>query len=221
MNLEKIIERVKNCMEKEDRKDAPFRVAIALSQLDFLKHLTHDPKENPSARPYRSREEEKLALGQFFVQFLGYCIARKLTEKDIIEGIEKALKNWEDADWRKKEKKNEIRGYAINLNKKIDGKAYVIESYTNLPDDYVILVTSHFDSELALLLDPRKVKAIVTDHGGRCCHAANYAREKGISCIVGTGSATEKIKTDDHVILIPEGMYGLVKKIAKVSRKLH
>ena len=37
--------------------------------------------------------------------------------------------------------------------------------------------------------------AIVTDHGGRTCHAAIVARELGVPAVVGAGSFTKKIKT--------------------------
>lgn len=37
--------------------------------------------------------------------------------------------------------------------------------------------------------------AIVTDHGGRTCHAAIVARELGVPAVVGTGDFTQKAKT--------------------------
>jgi pyruvate,water dikinase len=37
-------------------------------------------------------------------------------------------------------------------------------------------------------------KALVTDEGGILCHAAIVAREISLSCIVGTGMATEVLK---------------------------
>jgi len=36
----------------------------------------------------------------------------------------------------------------------------------------------------------QRVAAVVTDEGGRTCHAAIVSRELGIPCVVGTGSAT-------------------------------
>lgn len=50
---------------------------------------------------------------------------------------------------------------------------------------------------------PLMVKAagIVTDQGGILCHAAIVARELGKPCIVGTGNATELLKTGDEVVL--------------------
>jgi pyruvate,water dikinase len=37
----------------------------------------------------------------------------------------------------------------------------------------------------------KRAAGIVTDHGGRTCHAAIVSRELGIPAIVGTGKATE------------------------------
>ncbi len=41
--------------------------------------------------------------------------------------------------------------------------------------------------------------AIVTDHGGRTCHAAIVARELGVPAVVGTGNATTTLKTGESV----------------------
>ncbi|MDA0790379.1 MAG: phosphoenolpyruvate synthase [Proteobacteria bacterium] len=55
--------------------------------------------------------------------------------------------------------------------------------------------------------------AIVTDHGGRTCHAAIVARELGIPAIVGCDDATRKIRTGDRVtVSCAEGDRGRVYK---------
>jgi pyruvate,water dikinase len=40
----------------------------------------------------------------------------------------------------------------------------------------------------------RRAAAIVTDSGGMTCHAAIVARELGIPCVVGTGTATKELR---------------------------
>src|SRR4029079_4979475 len=40
----------------------------------------------------------------------------------------------------------------------------------------------------------RRAAAIVTNSGGRTCHAAIVSRELGIPCVVGTGTGTHTIK---------------------------
>ena len=45
----------------------------------------------------------------------------------------------------------------------------------------------------------KRAAAIVTDRGGRTCHAAIIARELGIPAVVGTGRATEVLADGDEV----------------------
>ena len=52
---------------------------------------------------------------------------------------------------------------------------------------------------------------VVTDRGGRTCHAAIVARETGVPALVGCGNATETIRTGDMVTLsCAEGSTGHV-----------
>lgn len=39
----------------------------------------------------------------------------------------------------------------------------------------------------------KRASAVVTDRGGRTCHAAIVARERGVPAVVGTGDATERL----------------------------
>ncbi|WES66257.1 phosphoenolpyruvate synthase [Microbacter sp. GSS18] len=57
----------------------------------------------------------------------------------------------------------------------------------------------------------KKAAAIVTDRGGRTCHAAIIARELGIPAVVGTGSATRALHDGTAVtVSCAEGDDGLV-----------
>jgi pyruvate,water dikinase len=62
-----------------------------------------------------------------------------------------------------------------------------------------ILVTSMTDPDWVPLM--KKASAIVTDKGGRTCHAAIVSRELGIPAIIGTVDATTVIP-DEHVITV-------------------
>ncbi len=56
-----------------------------------------------------------------------------------------------------------------------------------------------------------KASAIVTDRGGRTCHAAIVARELGIPAVVGCLNARERLKTESHVtVSCAEGDNGFV-----------
>lgn len=51
----------------------------------------------------------------------------------------------------------------------------------------------------------RKAAGIVTDEGGRTCHAAIVSRELGIPALVGTGDGTKRLSEGAHVTLFSEG----------------
>ena len=57
----------------------------------------------------------------------------------------------------------------------------------------------------------KKAAAIVTNRGGRTCHAAIVARELGVPAVVGTAGATERLATGDEVtVSCAEGEEGRV-----------
>lgn len=60
-----------------------------------------------------------------------------------------------------------------------------------------ILVTEMTDPDWEPIM--KKASAIITDKGGRTCHAAIVSRELGIPCIVGTENATSLIRTGDLI----------------------
>lgn len=54
----------------------------------------------------------------------------------------------------------------------------------------------------------KRAAAIVTDRGGRTCHAAIVSREMGVPCVVGTGDATQVLKRKQEVTV--DGYQGKV-----------
>jgi pyruvate,water dikinase len=63
----------------------------------------------------------------------------------------------------------------------------------------------------------KRAAGIVTDRGGRTCHAAIVSRELGIPCVVGTSDATQKLKSDQVVTV--DGSRGKVYE-GKVEAKV-
>jgi len=62
-----------------------------------------------------------------------------------------------------------------------------------------VLVTEMTDPDWVPVM--KSASAIVTDKGGRTCHAAIVSRELGIPCVVGTTNATQKI-ADSSVVTV-------------------
>jgi pyruvate,water dikinase len=91
------------------------------------------------------------------------------------------------------------------------GKAQVIHNVSQInqfrPGE--VLITNRTDPDWEPIM--KQASAIVTNQGGRTCHAAIIAREMGIPAIVGCNDATEKIPTgQDVTICCSEGEEGRV-----------
>ncbi|TPE54485.1 phosphoenolpyruvate synthase [Maribrevibacterium harenarium] len=72
-----------------------------------------------------------------------------------------------------------------------------------------VLVTDITDPDWEPVM--KKASAIVTNRGGRTCHAAIIARELGIPAVVGTGDATKSLKDGDQVtVSCSQGDMGFV-----------
>ena len=79
----------------------------------------------------------------------------------------------------------------------------------DIVQDGDILVTDMTDPDWEPVM--KRASAIVTNRGGRTCHAAIIARELGIAAIVGCGDATEKLNGGTPVtISCAEGDVGYV-----------
>ena len=79
------------------------------------------------------------------------------------------------------------------------GKANVIDDVKDITKfkKGEVLVTDMTDPDWEPIM--KIASAIVTNRGGRTCHAAIVSRELGIPCIVGTEDGTEKIKSGQPV----------------------
>ena len=98
----------------------------------------------------------------------------------------------------KEESKVLITGRAIGQKVSV-GVVKVINdiSEINLVNDGDVIVTDMTDPNWEPVM--KKAAAIVTNRGGRTCHAAIIARELGIGAVVGTGNATSVLKNGEIV----------------------
>ncbi len=98
-----------------------------------------------------------------------------------------------------KEKGNVIvTGQAVGT-KIGQGIAHVIENTGDIHEfkKGEVLVTDMTDPDWEPIM--KIAGAIVTNRGGRTCHAAIISRELGIPCVIGTGNGSEIIKTGTEV----------------------
>ena len=113
--------------------------------------------------------------------------------------------------YRLKEKGQEILA-GLSIGEAIaSGKVCRVKSSKDidLVKDNSILVTEMTDPDWVPIM--KRVAGIVTDYGGRTCHAAIVSRELGIPAIVGTGDATRTLEDGQEVtISCAEGDRGIV-----------
>jgi pyruvate,water dikinase len=103
-----------------------------------------------------------------------------------------------------------VKGTAVGT-KIGQGLAKVIHSTADMQNfkEGEVLVTSMTDPDWEPVM--KIASGIITNKGGRTCHAAIVSRELGIPCVIGTGNADELIKTGEPVtISCAEGETGVV-----------
>ena len=110
------------------------------------------------------------------------------------------------------ESRGELLAKGRSVGEKIgQGPARVIRSAADLeqlqPGE--VLITEMTDPDWEPVM--KRAAAVVTDRGGRTCHAAIVSRELGIPAIVGTGTGTASIRTgEDVTVSCAEGDEGFV-----------
>jgi pyruvate, water dikinase len=105
-----------------------------------------------------------------------------------------------------------LKGIAIG-SQITAGKVRVIRDVEKINEFQAgeILVTEMTDPDWEPIM--KIAKGIITEKGGRTCHAAIVARELGIPAIVGVSGALEKLKTGDEITI--DNSQGLEGKIYK------
>ena len=91
------------------------------------------------------------------------------------------------------------------------GKVRLIQSTADLfkLKEGEVLVAEKTDPDWEPVM--KKASAIVTDSGGRTCHAAIVSRELGLPAVVGTKNATKTLKTGQEItVSCAQGEEGLV-----------
>jgi pyruvate, water dikinase len=110
------------------------------------------------------------------------------------------------------DKKGSILAIGKGVGEKIaSGKSRIIPDASHLPSfkPGEILVSDSTNPDWEPVM--KTAAAIISNRGGRTCHAAIVSRELGIPAVVGAGDATEKIHTGQEVtVSCAEGDQGTV-----------
>jgi len=93
---------------------------------------------------------------------------------------------------------NEIRGFAASSGV-VEGPARIVKSVEDIVKlrDGDILVCQVTNPTWAPIF--QKIAGAVSDIGGSMSHAAIVAREYGLPAVVGTGSATSRLKDGQRI----------------------
>jgi len=128
-----------------------------------------------------------------------------VTRRDLLVRYELAEK-----DEQVLQKRLLLKGQSIG-QQIVFGKARIIRTAkeSDTLKEGEILVTEMTDPDWVLAM--KRAGGIITDRGGRTCHAAIVSRELNISAIVGTGDATGRIKTGQKITMdSSRGMTGYI-----------
>ncbi|MGL5741366.1 MAG: phosphoenolpyruvate synthase [Legionella sp.] len=121
------------------------------------------------------------------------------------------------------QQKGEVLAEGRSIGQRIgQGKARIIHDVSEMdrvqPGD--VLVSDMTDPDWEPVM--KRASAIVTNRGGRTCHAAIIARELGIPAVVGCGDATKTIRDGDEVtVSCAEGDNGYVYSGLLPYEKVH
>merc|ERR1719387_3404767 len=115
-------------------------------------------------------------------------------------------------DYKMLEKGGEVICEGRAVGKRIgSGKVNILTSIDEMSKftEGDILVADMTDPDWEPIM--KKAGAIITNRGGRTCHAAIIARELGVPAVVGSGDATEKLKAGMEVtVSCCEGDTGMI-----------
>jgi pyruvate,water dikinase len=110
------------------------------------------------------------------------------------------------------DRKGEVILKGRSIGEKIGaGAARVINSVHELNEfkDGEVLVADMTDPDWEPIM--KRASGIVTNRGGRTCHAAIVSREIGVPCVVGTHEGTELIKQGQNItVSCAEGDTGII-----------
>lgn len=168
---------------------------------DILKNIKTSDKERNS---YSINEEQVLVLSKWAISIEGHykrpmdiewALDNKTNQLFILQARPETVKSRENTNVIKEYQlleKSEVLVTGTSVGSKIgNGKVCKIEHVKDI-EKFIpgsVLVTEMTDPDWVPIM--KQASAIVTNTGGRTCHAAIISRELGIPCVVGTKNATK------------------------------
>ncbi len=183
------VERMRFCLSDDEvLKLAEYAIAIE----------DHYSKKSGKARPMDIEWAKDGVTGELFIVQARPETVQSQRRRDVLETY--VL-----------DEKSEVLVRGSSVGDKIAaGKAHVVPDISVLPSfkpgEVLIADTTTPDWEPVM----KTAAAIVTNKGGRTCHAAIVSRELGIPAVVGAGDATEILSTGKEITVSCTGEEGLV-----------
>ena len=211
--LQPIIEKVKGSKEK--------KMVYATEGSETIENVATSGKERQA---FVLSDEEILQLGRWAVAIeshygkpmdMEWAKDGDTGELYIVQARPETVQSQKSASslktYKLKEQGEEILA-GLSIGEAIaSGKVCRVQSSKDIDKvkDNSILVTEMTDPDWVPIM--KRVAGIVTDYGGRTCHAAIVSRELGIPAIVGTKDATRTLEDETEVtISCAEGDRGIV-----------
>lgn len=203
--LNEVEEIAVNHIAREDREDEVKRYFDALSSVD--KHLTGDAR---LVSKMIGRTEAAIYFAQLEM-LKGSLFQKTIPDKIMEDGINaesvvlEKLKAFDKEDAQSTDSDHEIHEkHKMDIR---DLKRHIIGHLTKknpqclLLFDEVILVAPELLPSDMTLFSHRRVLGLVTETGGKNCHAAILARSQGIPAVMGIKNITRLSKMGDSIIL--------------------
>ncbi len=123
-------------------------------------------------------------------------ICAEWSVEQVLSGFIEVLESSEDPIFR--ERSADLYDIGWRVIRQMMGKRRI--DLTAIDEEVILVADTLLPSE-ALTLDPRKIKAIALNGGGRTSHVAILARALQIPTVVGLGNITSKVEKNDEIIV--------------------
>lgn len=176
---------------------ARFREALAavVEQLEALQQRVADDKKELFTGYVLLLDDPELQ-DAVVEEIRDRLLPAEVAVESVFEAHAEAISKFQDPYLR--ERASDVRDLGRRILRRL---LSIPEADGILFDEDVILIANDLTPAQFVQLDTKKIRAIVTDHGGETSHTSILARSLGIPAIVGTSDATRRIPAKGKVLL--------------------